>query len=92
MEYTIEFRNNNDVLGNVSGIVGHVYCTSDYINATSVIIWVTYEGILGYKSNEIALTTTSKPISPTPTSTTGKQKGIKLLKLATLVVIIPVRM
>ena len=80
VNYTIEFRNKtNDIIGTVEKITGNFYCTSDFDNATMVIMWATYEGRQGIESDGKNLTATPEPSTTTTTaSTTTKQKGIKL--------------
>ena len=79
MEYTIDFRNStNDTIDIETNISGRSYCTSDYDNATSVIIWATYEGTQGSKSEAKFLTTPEPSTPTTTTSPTKTQKGINL--------------
>ena len=77
VQYTIQFRNStNDTIDTVENIIGHFYCTSNHNNAISVIMWATYKGRKGIRSNETHLA----PAPPTtPAATTlspAKTKGI----------------
>ena len=84
VEYTIEFRNNiNGTIGTEESITGNFYCTSKYDNATSVIMWATYEGTQGFKSDPRLLT--AAPVPPTTTTTrtsySGKRHFVNSIKL-----------
>ena len=77
VEYTIEFRKTNKIVGTEKNIRGNSYCTRDHNNATSVIMWATYEGRQGLISDEKHLTLTPDPTNPTAiiTSAASTQKG-----------------
>lgn len=65
VEYNIEFINNcGTILGTVTGIKNNVsvYCTVDYANSSSVIMWAVQNGVDGTKSKVVALFTTPKTI------------------------------
>ena len=65
VEYNIEFINNcGTILGTVTGINNNVsfYCTDDYANSSSVIMWAVQNGVKGTKSKVVALFTTQKTI------------------------------
>lgn len=65
MEYNIEFINScGTILGTVTGIKNNVsfYCTDDYANSSSVIMWAVQNGVKGTKSKVVALITTLKTI------------------------------
>ena len=65
VEYNIEFINNcGTILGTVTGIRNNVsfYCTDDYGNSSSVVIWAVQNGFKGTKSKPAALFTTPKTI------------------------------
>lgn len=86
VKYTVEFRNNTNTIDIVENITISFYCTSDYDNANSAVVWATHEGIEGIKSNEtyfkIKPTTTTSP----PTTTSGTQtKGMKLFKISSTI-------
>ena len=54
------------------------YCTNDYDSAISVVMWATYNGMQGNKSEAKLFNTTQERItSTTITSPTTTQKGIK---------------
>lgn len=79
MKYTIEFRNSaGGIIGAVENVTGNFYCTNDYDSATSVIMFATYRGRSGSKTNE-TLSAAPKPITPSTTSIT--QEGITFLYL-----------
>ena len=79
VEYTIQFRKAEDIiLDKMGNISGTFYCTSDYNNATSVVVWSTYQRRQGNASEETLFTPTAKPITHTsPTTSAGSTgKGI----------------
>ena len=78
MKYTIQFIDNRDNRRNVSSIVGDFYCTNEYDNATSVILWATFRGRQGIKSQMTLLSTTTKQPSSSPSTTAASstQQGI----------------
>ena len=80
VEYTMEFRKSSEIVGTVENIRGPSYCTRDHDNATSVIIWATYEGRQGIKSDAKPLTLTQESTTPTGTtvSATSTQEGKNL--------------
>ena len=84
VEYTIEFRDStNDTIGIVGNITNTSYCTSDYNNAKSVVMWATYKGKEGNKSNAIFLTPTPKPNTPPSTTASATAaEGIQLFKIS----------
>ena len=72
VEYNIEFINNcGTILGTVTGIRNNVsfYCTDEYANSSSVIMWAVQNGVKGTKSKIVALFTTPQTIL---TDTKGK--------------------
>ena len=79
MDYTIQFKDKDGFRSNVTGIRGNFHCTNYYDNASSVIVWATFEGRQGIKSQEIQFsTTTPKPTTSTSTTAASStQKGIK---------------
>ena len=84
VEYTVEFSNNrNNTIVIVENITDTFYCTSDYDNAKSVVVWATYKGIRGTNSNVTFLTATPKPTTPPSATTSGTtmKEGIKLFKI-----------
>lgn len=79
VEYNIQFRKDEDIiLGKIENTLGTFYCTSDYNNATSVVVWATYEVRQGNASEETLFTPTPKPVTHTPTTTSADstEKGI----------------
>ena len=65
VEFNIEFVNKcGTILGTVTGIRNNVsfYCTDDYANSSSVIMWALQNGVKGTKSKVVALFTTPKTI------------------------------
>ena len=52
------------MLGTVMGIRNNVsfYCTDDYANSYSVMMWAVHNGVKGTKSKVVALFTTPKTI------------------------------
>ena len=79
VEYTIDFRNSaNDSIDTVENITGNSYCSSKYNNATSVIMWATYKGTSGIKSEAKLFTTTPGPTATTRISPATKKTGIEL--------------
>ena len=77
--YTIEFRNKTgDITGTVENIIGTSYCTKDYDMAVLVIMWATYEGRKGIKSEWKLFTETPKPATPKTATIlpTTRQEGI----------------
>ena len=67
--YTIEFRSTTEgTIGFIVGIRGNSYCTNDYDNSTSVIIWATYRGTRGVKSEKLFFSVT--PMTTTWTTIT----------------------
>ena len=80
MDYSIEFRNTADGTNNtVTNITGNFYCTNEYDSAASVVVWATYKGTEGIKSNETFFTTTQKPTPPPATTASAiTTQGIKL--------------
>ena len=66
MEYNIEFINScGTILGTVTGIKNNVsfYCTDDYANSSSVIMWAVQNGVKETKSKVVALFKTTKTIT-----------------------------
>lgn len=81
VNYTIQFKDNDGIRSNVSGIRGSYFCTSKYDNATSVIVWATFENRQGTPSQETQLSkTTPKPTNPSTgtSAASSTEKGIKL--------------
>ena len=82
IEYNIEFRNSTDgVIDTVRNIRSEntFYCTNDYDNAISVVMWATYNVTQGIKSEAKLFTRTPESTtSTTITSPTTLQKGINL--------------
>ena len=88
VKYTVEFRNNtNNRVGIAENITTTFYCTSDYNDAKSVVVWATHEGIQGIKSNEIYFkikpTPTTSPTFTTSGNPTGE--GMKLFKISSTI-------
>ena len=87
VKYTIEFRNGtNDTIDIVRNITDTFYCTSDFDNAKSIVMWATYKGTEGDKSNVTFLTATPEPSTPpsTTTSTTVTEEGMQLFKISNI--------
>ena len=81
VEYTIEFKNSTGgVIGTVTNMNNKIsYCTNDYDSADSAVMWATYKGTQGNKSEEKLLTARPKQTtSRATTSRTIKQKGTNL--------------
>ena len=81
VKYTIQFRNSKgDVIGTVVNMNNSTsYCTNDYDNAISVVMWATYNGTQGNTAEAELVTTTPEPSTPTTiTPPTTTQKGTKL--------------
>ena len=88
MEYTIEFTNTTDGINKtVTNIASNFYCTSEYDDATSVVVWATHKGIQGIKSNEtfVTLKPRSSTSSTTTPSSTTTQEGMKLFKISSTI-------
>ena len=86
VEYTVEFRNNtNNTIGIVENITKTSYCTSDYNNAKSVVVWATYKGMRGINSSVQFLTATPKSTTPSSTSGTATEEGIKFFKISSTI-------
>ena len=65
VEYNIEFIDNcGTILGTVMGIGNNIsfYCTDDYANSSSVIMWAVQNGVKGTRSKAVALFTMPKTI------------------------------
>ena len=79
VEVNIQFLNKKDIiLGNKTGIAGNqtYFCTIEYGNASSVIIWATFNNITGDYSLAVPLgTTTTTATSPTSAAVTTSSKG-----------------
>ena len=75
MEYTVQFMNNSDELGIVSNIsdTKEQIC-EQFLNATRVVVWATYNGIKGEESavNVSVFTTTTTPKTPKTITSTNK--------------------
>ena len=76
VEYNIEFRDDNNViLGNKTSNSTFI-CDTDYGNATSVIMWATFNGFRGKDSEVKPLeTTTTTTTTATSTIVTSTNKG-----------------
>lgn len=87
VKYTVEFRSNtSNTIDIVENITTSFYCTSDYDNADSVVVWATHEGIEGIKSNETYFKIKPTPTTSPPTTTSGAQtKGMKLFKISSTI-------
>ena len=76
VEYTVQFMNNSDTPGIVSNInyTKKQICKEQFLNATSVVIWATYNGTKGVESmvNVREFTTTATPETITATNKPGK--------------------
>ena len=85
VEYTIEFKNSaQDVIGTVKDIKNKTffYCTSDFDNAASVIMWATYKGTQGIRSEVKYLSPLADATTSTTTTvlTTATHKGTQGIK------------
>lgn len=69
VKYIIQFIDDSGNRRNVSSITGHFYCTNEYDNATSIILWATFGGRQGAVSQMTFLSTTTKQPSSTSTTT-----------------------
>lgn len=78
VKYTIQFIDDGDNRRNVSSIVGDFYCTNEYDNATTVILWATFRGRQSIKSQMTFLSTTTKQPSSSPSTAavSSTQQGI----------------
>lgn len=76
VEYNIEFKDNcGNILGNVTDIGSNIsfYCTDDYADSYSVIMWASRNGVRGTKSQVAVLLTTPKAV---PTNAKGMHAGL----------------
>ena len=82
VEYNIEFRDDkNVILGNKASNRSPV-CDTDYGNATSVIMWATFNGFRGSDSEvETLKTTTTTTTAATLTTFTFTNRGNILFKI-----------
>ena len=83
MEYTVQFLNNSNELGIVQKInyTRKQICEKQYFNATSIVIWATYNGTEGFKSatNVTLFITSTLPETTTTTTRSGKSYCYKNL-------------
>lgn len=69
------------ILNNVTGIMSNesFYCTDDFNNASTIVMWAVYENTEGIKSKEIGLTsepaTSAQPSTVTTVTTSSSSKG-----------------
>ena len=64
-EYNIKFTDRfSRIVGIVKTVKNNItsFCTADYANIHSLIIWATYSGVKGTESQVIVLTTTRETI------------------------------
>ena len=65
VEYNIQLRSSSGtILSNITAISNNIniYCTDDYPNTVSVIMWATHKGIKGIKTQAAAHHTTPKTL------------------------------
>ena len=74
VEYTVQFLNDTGVLGNITGIEHNnlSICSKEYFNATTIVIWATYNGTEGNKTRKMVSLTTTTATTTTTTSTTAE--------------------
>lgn len=79
VEVNIQFLNEKRVvIGNETGIAGNrtFFCTNEYDNASSVIIWSTFNNRRGDYSLAVTLeTTTTTTSTSNPTTVTTSSEG-----------------
>ena len=70
----------NGIIHTAENVSDSFYCTSDYDNAISVIVWATYKRIQGFKSDMTLFTQTPKSTTSADTtkSPAATQDGINL--------------
>ena len=75
VEYNIEFRDDNNVILGIKTSNSTFLCDTDYGNATSVVMWATFNGFRGVKSEVTLKTTTTSTTTATSTTVTSTSKG-----------------
>ena len=74
VKYNIEFRDTNNMTLGVKTITGNnsFFCTDDFDNVSSVIMWATFKNETGFKSREVPLQTTTTTTTTATTTTPGR--------------------